>query len=356
MNYIVTGGGTGGHLYPGIEIAKELAKKGNVTYIASKNGIDSKLISQMEELPFKVEYWNLRGFQRKLTISNIFTNIATGFKLISLLIKSNRMISTLAPTAVIGVGGYISFPICFVAAKRGVKVIIHEQNSYPGVTNVQLAKHADKVCISYEVSQKYFPSQKIVYSSNPRAQLAQKYANRKLEFQKELGLNPNLKYVLVLGGSLGAEKMNDVIVSGDYQNSEYTYILVTGEKYYESYRQSENDHLKIYPYLQDVLKYMASSDIIVTRAGATTLLEAIYMEKLVIACPSPNVVADHQTKNAQELVDGGMISMLAEDQLSVANLQLAITEAQQAEQQRISKMREFATIDSLQVIQQQIGE
>lgn len=312
--YIVTGGGTGGHLYPGLSIASELAKSGEVLYVASKNGNDREIVSELE-LNFPVQYWNLKGFYRSFTPSAILKNIINIFKLGIVSIQSIILLLRFRPTAVIGVGGYISFPLVFLGKIVGAKTIIHEQNSYPGVTNRTLGKYVNNVMITYKSSAKYFPQEKIVFTSSPRVDEASLFTGKK--FYPETKMNPDRTNVLIVGGSLGAEALNEVIVKLAAVDKEKDYYLVTGTRYYQEYCEKGTANLFIIEYINNAFEYFATADVVVTRGGST-LLELIAMEKLTVAIPSPNVVADHQTTNAREFSGKGMIK-----QVSEANLQIA---------------------------------
>ncbi len=312
--YIVTGGGTGGHLYPGLMIAEELSKHGEVIYVASKNGIDKEIIGG-QEIDFEVKYWDLRGFSRSFALSAIIRNIITVFKLIIVSIKSIILLAKVRPNTVIGVGGYISFPLVFFGKLFGAKTVIHEQNSFPGVTNRQLGKRVDTVMATYQSSKKYFAEEKLVMTSNPRIDVASEYVGK--QYYEETGMNPDRTNILVVGGSLGAEVINETIIELAKITPDKDFYLVCGNRYAEEYSGLEIDNLTVINYLDQPFEYFATADVIVTRAGATTLLELISMEKLVVAIPSPNVVANHQLVNAKEFSRECMLKLIREDNLDL---------------------------------------
>ncbi len=312
--YIVTGGGTGGHLYPGLMIAEELSKHGEVIYVASKNGIDKEIIGG-QEIDFEVKYWDLRGFSRSFALSAIIRNIITVFKLIIVSIKSIILLAKVRPNTVIGVGGYISFPLVFFGKLFGAKTVIHEQNSFPGVTNRQLGKRVDTVMATYQSSKKYFAEEKLVMTSNPRIDVASEYVGK--QYYEETGMNPDRTNILVVGGSLGAEVINETIIELAKITLDKDFYLVCGNRYAEEYSGLEIDNLTVINYLDQPFEYFATADVIVTRAGATTLLELISMEKLVVAIPSPNVVANHQLVNAKEFSRECMLKLIREDNLDL---------------------------------------
>lgn len=312
--YIVTGGGTGGHLYPGLMIAEELSKRGEVTYVASKNGIDREIISG-QDIDFTVKYWDLRGFSRSFALSAIIRNIITLFKLFLVSIKSIVLLAKVRPDTVIGVGGYISFPLVFFGKLFGAKTVIHEQNSFPGVTNRQLGKRVDTVMATYQSSKKYFDDNKLVMTSNPRIDVASEYVGKK--YYELTKMNPERTNVLVVGGSLGAEVINETIIELAKITPDKDFYLVCGNRYFDEYNDLKIDNLTVINYLDQPFEYFATADVIVTRAGATTLLELISMEKLVVAIPSPNVVANHQLVNAKEFSRECMIKLIREDNLDL---------------------------------------
>ncbi len=312
--YIVTGGGTGGHLYPGLMIAEALGKEGEVIYVASKNGIDKQIIDG-QTIGFEVKYWDLRGFSRSFKPTAIIRNIITMFKLIIVSLKSIGLLIKFRPTTVIGVGGYISFPLVFFGRVFGAKTVIHEQNSFPGVTNRTLGKRVDTVMATYESSQKYFDQKKIVMTSNPRIDIACEYVGKK--FYETTNMDKNRTNVLIVGGSLGAEVINETIIEVAKSSSQFDFYLVCGNRYAEEYKHFDIPNLKIINYLDEPFEFFATADVVITRAGATTLLELIAMEKLIIAVPSPNVVANHQLTNAKEFSKKSMLKLIHEENLNL---------------------------------------
>ncbi len=317
MNIVITGGGTGGHLYPGLELAKHFKEKNNnVYYIASKNGIDKDIIDNKSDLEgIIIDYWDLKGFNRNISLSSFFKNFKNIFKLIKLSFKAKKFIKKNNIDLVIGVGGYISYPLLKQATKSNIPTIIHEQNSYPGLVNRKLSNEVDYVLTTYECSKKYF-SKNIILSSNPRVDETFKYANK--NFKEELGLKKNKKIALFLGGSLGAKIINDLFlefISNDI-NKEYQAVLISGLKNNKIPEGIDFKDNIIKKNSEELLKYIASSDIVVSRAGATTLLEIVYLEKKSIIIPSYNVVALHQHDNANEFEKQGLIKVLDEKEIT----------------------------------------
>lgn len=327
--YIVTGGGTGGHLYPGLSIAEALSEYGEVIYVASKNGNDRQIIDG-QGINFPVKYWNLKGFERSFKPQAIIRNIINVFKLGVTCCKSIWLLLKFRPKTIVGVGGYISFPLVFFGKLFGAKTVIHEQNSFPGVTNRTLGKYVDNIMITYKSSSKYFPKEKQVLTSNPRIDQAVVYVDK--QFHDLTAMNPKRTNILVVGGSLGAEKINQTIVELASKDTQKDFYLVTGSRYYEEFQSCERENLKILEYLDSPFEFFATADVVVTRGGATTLLELITMEKLTVVIPSPNVVANHQTTNAKEFSRECMLKQISEENLKIDCLEAVINDIIENEQ------------------------
>ncbi|MFV0288716.1 MAG: UDP-N-acetylglucosamine--N-acetylmuramyl-(pentapeptide) pyrophosphoryl-undecaprenol N-acetylglucosamine transferase [Mycoplasmatales bacterium] len=349
MNIVITGGGTGGHLYPGLELAKFYTNLGHkVYYIASKNGIDQEIIKAEPNLE-KIEmlYWDLRGIQRKINLVNIIENTKTIGKLIYLKYYAKKFLKQKKIKFVIGVGGYISYPLVNEATKLKIYTMIHEQNSYPGLVNRKLAQVVDKIGIAYESSRQYFKNceQKIVNVANPRVDNTKVYKNE--TFFEELGLNPKKKIILFLGGSLGAQTINELFtfyVNQQFEN--YQAVLISGLKNNEVLENINlNDNI-ILKNTNKLLKYVTTADIIISRAGATTLLEIIYMEKKAIIIPSPNVVANHQWLNASEFAQKDLVTVIKETELTPEYF-IKEMENLQKNNKRLENLQKYSKINSL---------
>ncbi len=356
MNIVITGGGTGGHLYPGLELAKHYQQKGNkVYYIASKNGVDKEIIENKNDLiDIEIMYWDLKGFNRKKTIKSLVSNFKNLFKLLFLLKKAKKFLKNNDIDLVIGVGGYISFPIVKKATDMKIPSIIHEQNSYPGLVNRKLSNKVNYVLGTYEYSQNYFKKE-IVLSSNPRVDETTKFLNK--SYKKELGLDESKKIVLFLGGSLGAKTINNLFVdfiSSDL-NKEYQAVLISGLKNNEIDKTVDLKDSIIKKNTSELLKYIASSDIVISRAGATTLLEIVYLEKKSIIIPSYNVVANHQHANAEEFKKKNLITVLDEKELNSTTF---LNEFKKLENNDIidSNLKSYEKISSLDVFDRIVEE
>ncbi len=345
--YIVTGGGTGGHLYPGLMIADALNKEGEVIYVASKNGIARDIISG-QEIDFEVKYWDLRGFSRSFALSAIIRNIVTLIKLMLVSVKSIVLLIKFRPDTVIGVGGYISFPLVFFGKLVGAKTVIHEQNSFPGVTNRQLGKRVDTVMATYQSSKKYFDENKLVMTSNPRIDIASEYIGKK--FYDVTGMNQTRTNILVVGGSLGAEVLNETIIELAKVTPDKDFYLVCGNRYADEYKGLNIDNLKVISYLDEPFEYFATADVVVSRAGATTLLELIAMEKLVVAVPSPNVVANHQVVNAKEFSRECMIKLIREENLDLEVISNVINDIIENKDSYIANVQKNKPVNAMEQI------
>ncbi|MEX1002862.1 MAG: undecaprenyldiphospho-muramoylpentapeptide beta-N-acetylglucosaminyltransferase [Crocinitomicaceae bacterium] len=302
---IISGGGTGGHIFPAIAIANKIKEKYPEVEILFV-GAEGKM--EMEKVPkegYEIVGLPIRGLQRKLTIKNLLVP----FQLIGSLIKAKRIIKKFKPDIAIGVGGYASAATIRMAAKQKIPTLIQEQNSYPGITNKILAKRAKKICVAYDGLERFFPKEKIVKTGNPvRDEVVQIEGKEKAAFE-HFSLDPAKKTVLVIGGSLGARTLNESFKQ-DIQkmlNKDLQLIWQCGKFYAEELKifvkelNSQNVYLSDFIYQMD-LAY-AAADIIVSRAGAISVSEVCLIGKPVVLVPSPNVAEDHQTKNAMALVD-----------------------------------------------------
>ena len=305
MKAIISGGGTGGHIFPAISIANELKMRfpeAEILFVGAENRME------MQRVPaagYNIVGLPVAGFDRK----NLFKNIAVLFKLYKSMSLAKKTLRNFAPDIAIGVGGYASGPTLKVANQQGIPTLLQEQNSYAGVTNKLLAKKANKICVAYEGMEQFFPKEKIVMTGNPVRQDLKCTSERREEAYSYFKLDPAKKTVLILGGSLGARTLNqsmirslDLIEGGDVQ-----YIWQTGKFYYENAFESTKERNNLPIHLTDFISRMdlaySVADVIVSRAGAGSISEFCIVGKPVILVPSPNVSEDHQTKNAMALVN-----------------------------------------------------
>ncbi len=345
MKYVITGGGTGGHLYPGIQIARELSEKGHeVKFVASINGIDQDIFAKEENIPFDVEYWDLRGFSRSMSPQNIVKNLGTGIKVLKTNARAKRMLKKFQPDFVLGMGGYISYPVVSTAAKMHITCGIHEQNSYPGLVNRKLSKQVDYVFNTYEKALSYFDIDQevtaVIESSNPRIDEARKFKT------DEIIANS----VLFLGGSLGAERVNEIAIEYAKANPQKQVDLVCGERYAAELADTKLSNLTLHDYLSDQLKWIDQAEIVITRGGATTLLEVVALEKLALVIPSPNVVANHQYHNAMSFVDKRYLEVIEEKDVNLNNLSEAINYLIANREEYAANLQKFREVKSLDLI------
>lgn len=303
MKVIISGGGTGGHIFPAISIAnaiKEQQPDAEILFVGAQGKME------MDKVPaagYKIVGLPVAGFHRKLTLRNL----SFPFKLIKSLRKAGSVIKSFKPDVAVGVGGYASGPVLRVASNAGVPCVLQEQNSFPGVTNRILSKKAAKICVAYDKMDRFFEKQKIIFTGNPvRNNLLTCVAKEEAaEFWK---LDPAKKTILVIGGSLGARSVNNGILHGiNKLPADCQLIWQTGKFYFEEMKAGMPASLKDRVIITDFISRMdmafAVADVVVSRAGAGTISELSLLAKPAIFVPSPNVAEDHQTKNAMALVE-----------------------------------------------------
>jgi len=310
-NILISGGGTGGHIYPAIAIANELKKNyptANFLFVGAQDKMEMEKVPQAG---YRIKGLWIAGLQRKLTFQNLLFPV----KLLSSLLKAKRIIKNFKPDVVIGTGGFASGPVLQVAAKKNIPTVIQEQNSYAGITNKLLSKNVNKICVAYSQMERYFPSNKIVLTGNPvRQDLLDVTTKRDVAF-KYFNLASNKKTLLVLGGSLGARAINQMIVAHlDFLQAEDVQIIwQTGKFYIEAYQEyNELDGVQTHAYLSRMDLAYAAADFVVSRAGASSVSELCIVGKPVVFVPSPNVAEDHQTKNANAIVSHNAALLLKE--------------------------------------------
>lgn len=315
MRAIISGGGTGGHIFPAIAIADKIMERwpdASVKFIGAQGRME------MQRVPaagYDIEGLWISGLQRRLTLDNLSWPI----KVVSSLVKARSIIRKFKPDVVIGVGGYASGPALKAAALAGVPTLIQEQNSYPGITNKLLAKSADRICVAYDGMERWFPTDKMIITGNPvRSDMIDIKIDRG-DAIATFGLDPAKKTVLITGGSLGARTLNQSLVSSVDMiaaRTDINLIWQAGKYYFEQYSQSETaalPHVTILPFIQDMRAAYAAADLVACRAGALTISELAIVGKASILVPSPNVAEDHQTKNAMALVNGGAAVIVRDD-------------------------------------------
>lgn len=311
--FIISGGGTGGHIYPAIAIANELRSqypKAEFLFVGAKDRME------MEKVPkagYKILGLWISGLQRKLSLKNILFP----FKLMSSLHRSYKIIRTFKPDVAIGTGGYASAPLLRAASNKGIPCLIQEQNSHAGITNKWLSKKVQCICVAYEGMNKFFPSKKIIVTGNPVRQDLLDIDSKKSEAIAYFNLNPNKKTVLILGGSLGAKRINELIDSSIsyFLTFDLQVIWQSGNYYVEKYQNKGNENVQVHAFINRMDLAYAAADFIISRAGALSASELCLVGKPVIFIPSPNVAEDHQTKNALAISDQNAALLLRESEL-----------------------------------------
>jgi UDP-N-acetylglucosamine--N-acetylmuramyl-(pentapeptide) pyrophosphoryl-undecaprenol N-acetylglucosamine transferase len=302
---IISGGGTGGHVFPAIAIADAIkAKAADAVFLFV--GANGRI--EMDRVPqagYDIVGLDVVGFQRRLT----WKNILFPFKLGASLIKALSIVRKFNPDIAIGVGGYASGPVLKISSSLGIKTVLQEQNSFAGVTNRLLASKASLVCVAYDGMDKFFPKDKVHFTGNPiRHDLLSKRMEAS-QARQLLGLDASRKTVLVFGGSLGARTINEAIAAHTDEISKWNDVNLywqVGKFYFDQYKDhplSKLGHVKIVPFIEDMNVAYSAADIVVGRAGALTISELSALHKASILVPSPNVAEDHQTVNAKALVD-----------------------------------------------------
>ena len=313
MRVIISAGGTGGHIYPALSIInkiKEEDKNSEILYIGTKNRMESKIVP---EKGIKYIGINVIGIKKDLSILKAFPLF------ISAVNKCKKIIKEFKPDIVIGVGGYVTAPVIYASHKLGIKTIIHEQNSIPGKTNRFLSKYVDKVLVSLPGSIDLFKNNNVVLTGNPRSEEA--YFAKPID-KKELGLSNNKKLVLIVMGSLGSMTVSNSLkeILPKFKNKVYEVLLITGNDYYDSFKEIKIDNVKIVPYLNNMINVLKKVDVMVTRAGASTIAEILADNIPSIFIPSPYVANNHQYKNALELKDNEAAIIIEEKDLNSENL------------------------------------
>ena len=306
LRIIISGGGTGGHIFPAVAIANALKAKRPDTEILFVGALGRMEMQRVPAAGYNIKGLPICGFNRK----NLLKNFAVLFKLWKSQRIAKKIIKDFKPVVAVGVGGYASGPTLNQCASMGIPCLIQEQNSYAGVTNKLLAKKASKICVAYEGMERFFPKDKIVLTGNPVRQQLLDTQLTKAEALRTFGLEPSKKTILIVGGSLGARTINDSVMAhlDELQNSGLQVIWQTGKNYFENIKQqlaekSPMPALKPTDFIADMGAAYRAADLVISRAGASSISEFCLIGKPVILVPSPNVAEDHQTKNAMALVN-----------------------------------------------------
>ena len=311
--FILSGGGTGGHIYPAIAIANELKSRfpdADILFVGAKDKMEMQKVPQAG---YPIQGLWIAGLQRRLTFDNALFPV----KLLSSLLKSRQIIKQFKPDVVIGTGGFASGPLLQMANSAGIPTVIQEQNSYPGITNKLLSKKANAICVAYEKLERFFPKEKIVLTGNPVRQDLIEVQSKRAEGLAHYNLDPNKKTILILGGSLGARRINQLIEKElEFFASQNVQLLwQCGKFYLDEYQKFNSENLQVMAFIERMDLVYAAADVVISRAGASSVSELCIVGKPVIFIPSPNVAEDHQTKNAKSVADKNGAILIRESEL-----------------------------------------
>jgi UDP-N-acetylglucosamine--N-acetylmuramyl-(pentapeptide) pyrophosphoryl-undecaprenol N-acetylglucosamine transferase len=314
VNILLSGGGTGGHIYPAVAIANELKARhpeAEFLFVGANGRMEMEKIPQ---LGYKIEGLNISGIQRSMTLKNL----SFPFKLLQSLYRAGKILRKFRPNVVIGTGGYASGPTLYMASLKNIPSLIQEQNSYPGITNKLLAKKAEKICVAYDGLEKYFPKEKMIKTGNPVRQDLLDIESKRAEGLAHFGLDPQKTTIAVIGGSLGAKRINETIALHleTLLDKGLQVLWQTGKLYIDRFEAlGKKEGVVMRAFIQRMDLFYAASDVLISRAGAGTISELCIVGKPVLFIPSPNVAEDHQTKNALSVVNEDAALMIKESEL-----------------------------------------
>jgi UDP-N-acetylglucosamine--N-acetylmuramyl-(pentapeptide) pyrophosphoryl-undecaprenol N-acetylglucosamine transferase len=323
LRFILSGGGTGGHIYPAIAIANELKLRFPDAEFLFVGANDKMEMQKVPQAGYKIEGLWIAGLQRKLTLKNAMFPI----KLISSLWKSRKIIKNFKPNVVIGTGGFASGPLLQMANSLNIPTVIQEQNSYPGITNKLLSKKANAICVAYENLERFFPKEKMILTGNPIRQDLISISDKRSEALQYFKLDPNKKTLLILGGSLGSRRINQLIEKEItfFESKNLQVIWQCGKLYFDEFKKFDttkeqpstinHQPTTVLAFIDRMDLIYAASDFVISRAGASSVSELCLVGKPVIFIPSPNVAEDHQTKNAKAIVDKNGAILIKESEL-----------------------------------------
>lgn len=337
LKFIVSGGGTGGHIFPAISIANAIKERHPEAEILFVGALGRMEMERVPSAGYKIIGLPVAGFDR----SNYFKNIPVVFKLFKSLRLAKRIVKNFKPDIVIGVGGYASGPVLKAASAEKIPTLIQEQNSYAGVTNKLLAKDADVICVAYTGMERFFPAEKIVLTGNPTRQDLFISAEKREEAYSHFSLDKNKKTILMVGGSLGAKTLNDSIVKNldKLEQSDVQVIWQCGNYYYQDMKllQAKGQipsNVKLMAFVSRMDLAYSVADLVISRAGAGSISELSLLGKAVILVPSPNVSEDHQTQNALALVNNDAAIMVKDEDARTTLFETALSTVHNEEKLR----------------------
>ena len=360
LRIIISGGGTGGHIFPAVSIAnaiKELRPDAQILFVGAEGRMEMK---RVPDAGYKIVGLVISGFNRK----HLWKNFAVLIKLLKSQLKARHIIKDFKPQVAVGVGGYASGPTLKMAGFMGVPTLIQEQNSYAGVTNKLLAKKAKVICVAYDGMEKFFPAEKIIVTGNPVRQNLMKDMPSKEAAMSSFNLQTGKKTILIIGGSLGAATINNTLIKELQtikENPDTQFIWQTGKSYYADVQEAlkafgKLPNLYVTDFIKDMAAAYAASDLVISRAGAGSISEFCLLKKPVILIPSPNVAEDHQTKNAMALVNKNAAIYVKDNEAMDTLMNTAIAAAK--DDSRLKELSEniakIAYPDSAKIIAQKV--
>lgn len=313
--FLISGGGTGGHIYPALAIADELRRRmpqAKFLFVGAKDRMEMEKVPQAG---YEIRGLWISGLDRKLSWKNLLFPL----KICSSLLKAYRILREFKPHLVVGTGGFASGPTLAMANKLGIPTVLQEQNSFAGITNKLLGGKAERIFVSYEGMNRFFPEKSIRLTGNPVRQFLSRSLPEKKSAAANFGLSPELPVLLILGGSLGARRINELIAqkSRFIQDLGFQILWQCGTSYHNTNQRFDTDSVRVLPFIADMASAYAAADIIISRAGAGAVSELCLVGKPVIFIPSPNVAEDHQTKNARAMSEKGAALLIAEGDLDL---------------------------------------
>lgn len=360
LRIIISGGGTGGHIFPAVSIAnaiRELNPEAKILFVGAEGRME---MQRVPDAGYEIIGLPIAGFDRK----HLWKNLGVLVKLARSQWKARSIIKNFRPQVAVGVGGYASGPTLKTAGMMGVPTLIQEQNSYAGVTNKLLAQKARKICVAYDGMEKFFPAEKILMTGNPVRQGLLNHTISREEAIRTFGLDPKKKTILILGGSLGARTINNTLIGGlsaIKDTSDVQFIWQTGKIYHQQVLEAikgagKLPNLHVTDFIKDMAAAYAAADLVISRAGAGSISEFCLLHKPVILVPSPNVAEDHQTKNALALVNKQAAIYVKDEDAEIELLPIALeTVADSTKLQSLSEnIARLALPDSATIIAKEV--
>ncbi len=360
--FLISGGGTGGHIFPALAIANKIKKENPDAQILFIGARDKMEMKRMPEAGYPIEGLEIYGISRDFSLKGLGKNIKLPFVLMSAMRKARRIIKEFQPDLAIGVGGFASGPALKAADQMGIPTLLQEQNSYPGITNKMLAAKAKRICVAYDGLEKYFPAEKIIRTGNPvRAEILN-LKRKDPNAYKFFDFSPEKKTVLVVGGSLGARTLNLTMAAhlDDFRKADLQLLWQTGEQFYlnmdSSLLAQQDDHVRILPFIRNMNDAYSMADIIISRAGALAISELAIVGVPSILVPFPYAAEDHQTYNAKALSSQDAALLVPDSQASEELMPALMRLANDPEQcERMgNNLRKFAQPDAINLIYKEI--